>query len=202
LRLFADGEALVAIHFPGGAPLHEAAAPAAPDHPVLSRARRQLAEYFAGERTRFDLPLRSRGTPFQQRVWAALAGIPYGQTRSYAEVAAAVEHPRAVRAVGAANGRNPLPIVVPCHRVIGSNGMLTGFGGGIATKAWLLRHERAVFTALGEPSSVDIQGVTPTSSPSAPHDPLPREGYAVGRLPAEHGPCIEDTSAHEPSRSS
>jgi methylated-DNA-[protein]-cysteine S-methyltransferase len=108
------------------------------DEPVLVEAATQLADYFARRRDRFDLPLAPRGTPFQQRVWAALRMIPYGETRSYAAIAAQIGHPAAVRAVGAANGRNPLSIVVPCHRVVGSNGHLTGFAGGIAAKRHLL----------------------------------------------------------------
>lgn len=110
-------------------------------HPVLAATIRQLGEYFAGERTAFDLPLDPAGTPFQQRVWAALRAIPFGETRSYGEVARAIGQPSAVRAVGAANGRNPISIVVPCHRVIGSDGSMTGFGGGIENKRWLLAHE-------------------------------------------------------------
>ncbi len=102
----------------------------------------QLGEYFAGERTRFDLALAPAGTPFQQAVWAALRTIPYGETRTYTEQAVAVGRPSAVRAVGAANGRNPIAIVVPCHRVVGADGSLTGFGGGIDRKRWLLGHER------------------------------------------------------------
>ncbi len=149
LRLFADDEALVTVEFPGGAG-PQAAARSASGHPVLDRALRQLREYFEGQRTTFHLPLRAAGTPFQRQVWAALSGIPYGETRSYADIAAEVGRPRAVRAVGAANGRNPLPIVVPCHRVVGSNGSLTGFGGGLPTKAWLLRHERIVVASRGE----------------------------------------------------
>ena len=109
----------------------------------LEQARTQLLEYFAGQRQRFELSLRPRGTPFQQQVWSMLATIPYGETWSYAGLAQRIEAPRAVRAVGAANGRNPLPIVVPCHRVIGADGTLTGFGGGLDTKAALLRLEGA-----------------------------------------------------------
>lgn len=144
LRLRAEGDALVGIEFMGEAP----GAPARVEvsHPVLAETRRQLAEYFAGDRIAFDLPLRGRGTPFQERVWAALARIPYGHTFSYRAIAVEIGQPAAVRAVGAANGRNPLPIVVPCHRVIGADGSLTGFGGGIAMKTWLLEHERAVMT--------------------------------------------------------
>lgn len=113
----------------------------APTHPVLVDAERQLQEYFAGRRQSFDLPLDVTGTPFQRRVWKALRTIPFGETRSYGQIAAQIGNPRAVRAVGAANGRNPLPIVAPCHRVIGSNGTLTGFAGGIETKARLLALE-------------------------------------------------------------
>lgn len=109
--------------------------------PLLAEAARQLADYFAGRRRAFDLPLAPQGTAFQQAAWAALATIPYGQTRSYAEQARYIGKPSATRAIGAANGRNPLPIVLPCHRVIGASGALTGFGGGIAVKRWLLAHE-------------------------------------------------------------
>ncbi len=109
----------------------------------------QLREFFDGDRTTFDLPLAPSGTEFQRRVWLALREIPYGQTRTYAEIAEAIGSPTAVRAVGAANGRNPLSIVVPCHRVIGADGSLTGFGGGLAAKRWLLAHEQAVAPAAG-----------------------------------------------------
>jgi methylated-DNA-[protein]-cysteine S-methyltransferase len=107
-------------------------------HPVLVETERQLNAYFARDLREFDLPLDMKGTPFQIRVWRALLKIPYGETRSYAQQARVVGAPDAVRAVGAANGRNPIPIVVPCHRVIGSNGKLTGFGGGLPLKRWLL----------------------------------------------------------------
>jgi len=105
-------------------------------------AREQLLAYLHGERTHFDLPLAPRGTAFQLRVWNALADIPFGQTWSYLQLATLLGQPTATRAVGAANGRNPLPIVLPCHRVIGRNGALTGFGGGLETKAALLRLEQ------------------------------------------------------------
>lgn len=118
------------------------------DHPLLERLRVQLHEYFTGTRRAFDLPLAPRGTTFQREVWHALAAIPYGRTESYAQLAARVGRPSATRAVGAANGRNPLPIVLPCHRVIGANGALTGFGGGLPTKAFLLRLEGATAPAL------------------------------------------------------
>lgn len=108
---------------------------------ILASARTQLAAYFAGELTVFSLPLAAQGTPFQKRVWAALRDIGLGETISYATLARRVGQPAAVRAVGGANARNPLPIVVPCHRVIGADGSLTGFGGGVERKRWLLRHE-------------------------------------------------------------
>lgn len=111
---------------------------------VLDRAAEQLTEYFAGARTEFDLPLAPIGTEFQQVAWAALRRIPYGETISYGQQADAMGDRKKARAVGAANGKNPIPIVVPCHRVVGSNGHLTGFAGGIGVKAWLLDHERAV----------------------------------------------------------
>ncbi|WP_312487376.1 methylated-DNA--[protein]-cysteine S-methyltransferase [Sphingomonas sp.] len=113
-----------------------------PAHVVLAEAARQLTGYFAGERRVFDLPLDPVGTDFQKSVWIGLNAIPYGETRSYAALAAAIGRPGASRAVGAANGRNPLSIVTPCHRVIGANGTLTGFAGGLAVKRWLLAHER------------------------------------------------------------
>ena len=111
------------------------------DKVVTREAREQLLQYFSGERREFDLKMNLAGTEFQQRTWQTLASIPYGQTWSYADLANRVGSPKAVRAVGAANGRNPLPIVLPCHRVIGSNGTLTGFGGGLPVKKWLLEHE-------------------------------------------------------------
>jgi methylated-DNA-[protein]-cysteine S-methyltransferase len=114
---------------------------AQPDHPVLLETERQLGEYFAGKRKAFDVELDFAGTPFQRRVWAALLTIPFGETRSYAEIAQQVGNPAAVRAVGAANGRNPISIIAPCHRVIGSTGKLTGFAGGLDTKAHLLALE-------------------------------------------------------------
>jgi methylated-DNA-[protein]-cysteine S-methyltransferase len=111
---------------------------------ILDAAVTQIREYFAGARTAFDLPLDLEGTPFQQKVWLELATIPFGTTVSYGEQARRIGSPQAARAVGAANGRNPVPLVLPCHRVIGSNGALTGFGGGLDTKRSLLRHEAEV----------------------------------------------------------
>lgn len=109
---------------------------------VLVRAQRQLEEYFRGERTRFDLPLQPKGTPFQLAVWQALTEIPYGETASYGDVARAVGRPKAFRAVGMANHCNPIPIIVPCHRVIGSDGRLTGYAGGLEIKRALLELEQ------------------------------------------------------------
>ena len=114
------------------------------DKVVTREAREQMLQYFSGERREFDLKTSFTGTEFQQRTWQTLASIPYGQTWSYTELAKRIGSPKAVRAVGAANGRNPLPIVLPCHRVIGSNGTLTGFGGGISVKKWLLEYESGI----------------------------------------------------------
>jgi methylated-DNA-[protein]-cysteine S-methyltransferase len=113
------------------------------NHPVLRETERQLREYFAGRRTRFTVKLDMKGTTFQRQVWSALLTIPFGETRSYRQIAQQIGSPDAVRAVGAANGRNPVSIIAPCHRVIGSNGALTGFAGGLETKAFLLAHEGA-----------------------------------------------------------
>ncbi|ORM73198.1 methylated-DNA--protein-cysteine methyltransferase [Pantoea wallisii] len=110
-------------------------------HPVLCEAERQLREYFAGERQQFDMPYDTVGTDFQKKVWQALLTIPFGETRSYLQIAEQIGNPKAVRAVGAANGKNPLSIMAPCHRVIGSNGKLTGFAGGLTVKAFLLALE-------------------------------------------------------------
>jgi methylated-DNA-[protein]-cysteine S-methyltransferase len=110
--------------------------------PVLMQAARELREYFAGERREFSVPLDFTGTEFQNKVWHALRSIPFGETRSYGELAAQIGAPKASRAVGAANGRNPIPIILPCHRVIGSSGSLTGFGGGLPMKKQLLAHEQ------------------------------------------------------------
>jgi O-6-methylguanine DNA methyltransferase len=118
-------------------------------HAISSEAVRQLRAYFAGQLRRFDLPLDMQGTPFQLRVWRELERIPYGETRSYSQIAAAIGAPRAVRAVGAANGANPIPIVVPCHRVIGASGKLVGYGGGLPLKQRLLELEGARALPLG-----------------------------------------------------
>jgi methylated-DNA-[protein]-cysteine S-methyltransferase len=143
LRLLASDEALRAVIWPrvdrkremAGEPIE------CDDHPVLTSAARQLMEYFSGRRRVFDLQLDPVGTPFQLRAWSHLRDIPYGTTRTYGEQAAAMGRPTASRAVGAANGRNPLSIFVPCHRVIGADGSLTGFAGGLETKQFLLELE-------------------------------------------------------------
>lgn len=150
LTLVASDVGLVAVLWPDEAPdrVRLAEASECDDHPALIAAAAQLDEYFAGTRTAFDLPLAPRGTPFQRDVWLALADIPFAETRSYAEIARAIGRPTATRAVGAANGRNPLSIVAPCHRVVGAKGALTGFAGGMETKRFLLDHERRVAGVL------------------------------------------------------
>ena len=140
LRLYAESDQLVGVDLPD----HPGAASVERRTDVLIRTAAQLAEYFAGERRVFDLPLAPRGSEFQVGVWRALLRIPYGETCSYGDIARSVGRPDASRAVGAANGRNPIPIIVPCHRVVGSKGELTGFGGGLDTKRWLLEHEGAL----------------------------------------------------------
>ena len=114
----------------------------APDTPLLQECVRQLRAYFNGSLTVFDLPLNPQGTLFRRKVWAALQQIPYGETRSYGQLAASLGCSGAARAVGGANHHNPISIIIPCHRVIGADGSLTGYGGGLAMKEWLLRHER------------------------------------------------------------
>lgn len=110
--------------------------------PVLNKCASQLEEYFAGKRNSFDVPLDLKGTPFQKKVWEALKRIPYGETRSYQDVGTMTGNPRAVRAIGGANNKNPIAIIIPCHRVIGKDGSLTGYGGGLWRKKWLLEHEK------------------------------------------------------------
>ncbi|MDJ0795002.1 MAG: methylated-DNA--[protein]-cysteine S-methyltransferase [Woeseiaceae bacterium] len=141
LLLAGEENALVMIGFPKGSMRREPEPDWIYNEKPLAEASRQLREYFDGERREFDLPLRLAGTEFQVSVLEALQKIPYGETTSYGEIARRIGRPKAVRAVGAANGRNPIPIVVPCHRVIGSTGDLTGFGGGLDTKEALLRLE-------------------------------------------------------------
>jgi len=144
LTLVASDVGLVAVLWPNDDPRRVALEPAtaAADHPILVATAGQLRSYFDGGRRTFDLPLDWRGTAFQREVWAALLTIPYGETRSYGALARAIGRPAASRAVGAANGRNPLSIIAPCHRVVGSTGQLTGFAGGLKAKATLLALER------------------------------------------------------------
>lgn len=146
----ADDEALSVLEFGGGrrAPSPAPGWTARPSAPLLKATATQLAEYFAGRRRVFDLPLRPEGTPFQLSAWEALRRIPYGETRSYGEQAAALGRASAARAVGAANARNPIVIVIPCHRVIGGDGSLTGFAAGLGRKQELLRLEGALPRSL------------------------------------------------------
>jgi methylated-DNA-[protein]-cysteine S-methyltransferase len=141
LRLLASEDGLVGVYWPGHKPAPKLACAERHSTPVLAQTAKQLDAYFAGVREIFDLPLAPRGTPFQHAVWRALAQIPFGETRSYSDIAKAVGRASAVRAVAAANARNPLSIIVPCHRVIGKDGTLSGYAGGIETKRWLLAHE-------------------------------------------------------------
>jgi methylated-DNA-[protein]-cysteine S-methyltransferase len=151
LTIVVSADGVRAILWPDEDPdrVRPATLPDDSDHPVIVATVAQLTEYFDGERQEFDLPLDPIGTDFQQAAWSALRTIPYGTTVSYGEQAARMGDRRKARAVGAANGRNPISIVVPCHRVVGSNGSLTGFAGGLDTKAWLLDHERGLLSRLG-----------------------------------------------------
>lgn len=142
LTVTADADGITGLYMEGDA--HALASAPSTDNPLLAKARDQLDAYFAGRLTEFDLPLSLKGTPFQQRVWSRLQTIPFGRTTSYGALAATLGQPTAMRAVGLANGRNPVSIIVPCHRVIGADGSLTGYGGGIERKRWLLAHEQAV----------------------------------------------------------
>jgi len=149
LTLSASDTALTGVYFQSsrhGPPpvLSPSQSDAGPAGAILARARQQLAEYFTRARMTFDLPLAAEGTEFEHRVWDALRTIPYGATTSYGEIARRLGDAHNARAVGTANGKNPIPIIVPCHRVIGANGDLTGFGGGIERKRWLLEHEGAL----------------------------------------------------------
>lgn len=141
LTLASDAGALVECSFEGRAPVADARRSPASD-PVLDQARRELDAYFAGALREFTVPVSPRGSEFQRRVWSALRAIPYGQTTTYGAIASRIGAREAVRAVGAANGANPIAIIIPCHRVIGANGSLTGFGGGLERKQFLLDLER------------------------------------------------------------
>lgn len=133
-----ENGALCRVEFADTFPLEATAG----ETPLLKKAKSQLNEYFAGQRRQFDLPLAMPGTAFEQAVWRALGNIPYGQTRSYAQIAAEAGNPRAARAVGMANHKNPISIIVPCHRVIGANGKMVGYGGGLDKKEKLLALEK------------------------------------------------------------
>ena len=144
LIVASDGDAIAGVWMANASPDDSTWSSQRGVDPILTAASGQLAAYFTGALRAFTLPLAPNGTDFQRRVWRALEAIPYGATISYAELARRVGNTTAVRAVGAANGRNPIPIIVPCHRVIGSDGSLTGFGGGLDRKRWLLQHEGAL----------------------------------------------------------
>lgn len=137
LTLVAEEDALIAIRFGVDADTQSCDA-----SEILDCAAEQLEEYFSGARCAFSVPIRMRGTSFQQSVWRALMEIGWGKTASYGEIAGKIGHPKACRAVGLANNKNPLPIIVPCHRIIGKNGTLTGYAGGLKIKQWLLDHEK------------------------------------------------------------
>jgi methylated-DNA-[protein]-cysteine S-methyltransferase len=145
LKLVASDKGLAAILWQNDRPNRVRLSPLSeePDNPILLEAERQLGEYFAGKLKAFTVPLDFKGTEFQKSVWRALLTIPFGETRSYAEIARQIGRPAAFRAVGAANGKNPISIIAPCHRVVGSNGELTGFAGGLAAKERLLGLERS-----------------------------------------------------------
>lgn len=146
LLVAGDGERIHLVSFPDGDQTQAPEDHWRRDDSLFNGIKTQMASYFAGELKQFDLPLYFGGTEFQNAVWTALLEIPFGETMSYGGLAARIGRPKASRAVGAANGANPIPIIVPCHRVIGSDKSLTGFGGGLETKAFLLRHEGAMET--------------------------------------------------------
>lgn len=148
LTLTSDGAALTGIWFENNRHGKPPEGPRASDK-IIDATMKQLDSYFAGKRRTFDVPLAPRGTAFQTRVWSALTKIPYAETKSYGAIANVIGSPKAVRAVGAANGRNPIPIIIPCHRVIGANGSLTGFGGGMAWKELLLDLEKGALFPAG-----------------------------------------------------
>jgi methylated-DNA-[protein]-cysteine S-methyltransferase len=145
--LAGDSRTVVRVSLPGGWAKEDVPAAWTYAPGAMAPATRQLAAYFDGTRLDFDLDFAPSGTPFQLGVWRALQDIPYGTTASYGDVASAVGNPKATRAVGLANNRNPIALLIPCHRVIGADGSLTGYGGGLEMKSWLLDHERAVLAA-------------------------------------------------------
>ena len=141
LRLLADDRGLRGLYYQDHKNVPNLDSNADENHPVLSETRRQLEQYFAGQRQDFELPLSLQGTPFMLEVWEALGKIPFGTKVTYGQLAESIGRPKASRAVGRANGLNPVSIVLPCHRVVGSNGKLTGYAGGLGNKDWLLQHE-------------------------------------------------------------
>ena len=139
IEICVQGDAIASLYF-----VEEERQPETTGHPVIEQCQQQLQEYFSKQRTDFELPLAPAGTRFQREVWSALLAIPFGTTQSYLDIAMQLGDRRKIRAVGRANGQNPISLIVPCHRVIGSNGKLIGYGGGLWRKEWLLRHEGAI----------------------------------------------------------
>lgn len=180
LLFTAEGPFLTGLYMEGPKGLPEPPAGASESDEMLADPREQLTEYFAGRRQTFELALRMEGTPFQRRVWQELARIPYGTTITYAQLAARIGQPTAARAVGLANGRNPISIVVPCHRVIGADGSLVGYGGGLANKRFLLDLERGVSAAQYEPDLMR-QRVNVDHSPGSTVKRLPSMAAKSGR---------------------
>ena len=166
LKLVASDKGLAAVLWENDAPGRVRLGPMVeePGHPILIETERQLAAYFAGTSKTFTVPLDFRGTAFQKRVWETLLAIPFGDTRSYADIARQIGRPTAYRAVGAANGRNPISIIAPCHRVIGASGSLTGFAGGLATKQYLLSIESG-----GAERLINRLTAVPAATPSDQH---------------------------------
>jgi methylated-DNA-[protein]-cysteine S-methyltransferase len=158
LVLESDEDAILSIHISGFAePMHDLPTISAGQilPTCLESCKKQLGEYFQGSRVQFDLPLSPRGTPFQKRVWAELESIPFGQTISYLELARRLGDPKVIRAAGTANGKNPIAIIIPCHRVIGSKGDLVGYAGGLINKNWLLKHESSNAGGISQLSLFD-----------------------------------------------
>lgn len=165
ITLTSDGEALIGLAFEQEAHPRDRNGAIEQPHPLLIDAERQLQEYFGNWRKSFDIPLRPSGTPFQQEVWKQLCEIPFGQTISYTELANRMGKEKAVRAVGMANGRNPISILIPCHRVIGASGNLIGYGGGLWRKEFLLRHEGALTTKVSQQALFENSGFHEGKSP-------------------------------------
>ncbi|MBN3845510.1 methylated-DNA--[protein]-cysteine S-methyltransferase [Paraburkholderia sp. Ac-20342] len=193
LKLVARGDCLAAILWENDKPnrVRLGEMSEAGEHPVLVETERQLREYFAGTRDAFDLPLDFQGTEFQKKVWQALLTIPFGQTRSYTEIAQQIGSVNAVRAVGAANGKNPISIVAPCHRVIGASGDLTGFAGGLANKMLLLSLE-AGQTSLEAAADEAADAMTDAAAKARPPAPKP--------APTQAAQARQDSVQPQPAR--